>query len=214
MSESNLLEALLQQPKRGYKEDAKFEPFHKIYSMGWHKRLDYFYMLKPASKRICLVAWDFENRRPDGKPNRISIVITQERLVKSASEILHILGEGEILPLDNAGINSLLEFYFKARRKKGSSIVAHRYVYREIINDVLRDGEVYAAQVSERYGMSFTNSNHILHEMENAKVLKRSRKLGHIVMFTFAIEKEDVISIIDTMVGFLRLKDRRVMSRA
>jgi DNA-binding IscR family transcriptional regulator len=106
------------------------------------------------------------------------------------------------MPFDRKNIGKFLAFYFKPRRKDHGK---EMYVYRAAIHDCLKEGQIYAAQLQKKYGLSAMRSHKILQEMRDAGILQ-SKKYGGMVVYTFAIEVHEVASITHMIDGILDLK--------
>jgi hypothetical protein len=130
------------------------------------------------------------------------MVITGGRLLRFASGMIRALVGVTVLPISKGKMGKLLEFYFKPRRKDGGR---ERYVYRVAIRDCLKEGQIYAAQLQKKYGLSAMRGHRILQDMRDAGILQ-SKKYGGMVVYTFAVKVHEIISVLNVIDGLLTLK--------
>ena len=197
MSSSSLVEAIIRQPKKAPCKVYHFEPFHQLYSCNGRYRIELFLMQSPTKRRVYLAIRDFEAH------GRVGAVISEEGLLKLVSKVFSVFLGGMSMPLNKKVRDRFLEFYFKPRRRESTS---ERYIYRAIIHDCLREVETYASQVSLRYAVNPMWAAAMLRDMEKSGILKQSRKIGRTIMFSLAIDRKEVESLVSVYSGIEHLR--------
>jgi hypothetical protein len=198
---------LAQRPKKIYREKGVFVPFVNIYSDDYHQHLDLRYLLTSTRRRIYLAMWDNEKLDSMGKALRLGMTTSEERVMKFAANILRRLSGGAEIPMEKKTAELILEMYFRRRRDRGKNPMVSKvpFIQRQIIQDCIRDGEIYPRQVVERYGVSVSRGISILSEMCKAGLLKRSRKIGRVIIYSLAIDSKEVTRLLEAVRSILDL---------
>ena len=201
-TESDLIQAMFKsRPKRHYKEPAVFLPFIKLCSDDYLQRLDLRYLLTPTRRRIHIITWDNEKRDVNGKSRRIDLTTSEERVMKFAADIVRRFSGGVEVKMEKKTAELILEFYFKRRRDRGKNPLVAKvpFIQRMIIHDCIQDGEIYPGQVVERYGVSASRGISLLNQMYKFGLLKRSRKIGRVFMYSLAVDPIEVKRLLEAL---------------
>ena len=201
-TESDLVQELFkQEPKKVYRSPFFWKPYCQIPGYACNRRIELYVTQDETRKRAYLKIRNYTIHQEMGTP------VSSESLVRLASMIFRLyFGSGVENPMNKKLKSVLLDFYFARRRHRKGKLIEDPYIFRRVLYDILYDREIYGSQVSKRYGVSLARGVAILHEMQEAGILKVARRVGRSSMYVFALENEEVKKVLDmagAMVGYV-----------